>query len=70
MSLKLNLDVTNRTCQFCGYIFSQKCGLLKHLKNNRCPIQKNYDVSNQTNNDELKGIIISLKKQVKVGTVN
>lgn len=59
----------NRTCQFCDYIFSHRYNLLKHIRENRCPTQNfissNRISSGEDNNNELKGIILSLKKQIE-----
>ena len=54
MSAKIELksDVLNRKCESCGYIFSKRSNLLRHIKS-------------QHNNDDLKNVIISLKKQVE-----
>ena len=48
MSIKLKPEINARRCQFCGYIFSKKCNLFKHLRENRCPDQKKSESSNQT----------------------
>ena len=67
VTLKLKPDVVKRRCRFCGHIFSKKSNLFRHIKNchnfpNTLP--DNNQLSKPTNDNDLKGVIISLRKQI------
>ena len=66
------LDSINRTCKFCGHIFSQRCSLLRHLNKNQCKsIQSNkktLDGMEAHEASELKLQIKRLEEQFKKQT--
>lgn len=60
--IKLKPEIIDRKCQFCGFIFTQRCHLLRHQKNQTCNSSQPTNVPNR--NDDLKEIILSLKKEI------
>ena len=56
IKLKLKQEIIDRTCQFCGYIFTQRCHLLRHQKNQTCdPSRPTHTPNKLSNNgDDLK----------------
>ena len=63
--LKLKPEILDRKCHLCGHIFTQKSHLVRHQRKHPCQSNKRICISNEssTHHDDLKGIIISLKKQ-------
>jgi hypothetical protein len=72
IKLKLKSDVTKCRCEFCGYIFTKKSNLLRHQKikhdivnNQSVALSSDDKLSTLSNNDDLKEVILSLKKEIK-----
>ncbi len=66
--IKLKREVIDRQCQICGYIFTQRCHLLRHLKKQHKFKTKSDNVSKSqlTNaNNEIVEVLISLKEQME-----
>jgi uncharacterized C2H2 Zn-finger protein len=61
IKIKLKSNVNDRRCHICDHIFSRRDNMLRHIRDQHQ--QLNSQIPSQ--NDELKGIIISLKKQIE-----
>ena len=47
----LKLDINSRTCPYCGYLFAQRCTLLRHLRNKKC---KSMEISNKLKKKQMR----------------
>ena len=54
--IKLRSEISNCKCPLCGYIFSEKSNLLKHLRKKRCPNQISPDKSDYSQSSHIDPI--------------